>query len=268
MRESDRPFRAIDTHAHFGTFGRDSGLIRDHIARGSPDLVVRWARQQGIRLTFVSALRALVPSGGDPRAGNMEATKAVERFPDDLRFWAVLDPVRESDFSGVEDLLAHPQCVGIKIHPIEHCYDIRDHGTRIFSFAAEHDVIVQSHSGEKGCWPMDYVPLADAFPSLRLILSHLGCGEDGRVDHQVRAVRAARHHNIWTDTSSQQSLRVGLIEWALGEIGSDRILFGSDVPCYFTASQFVRIASAEFTEADKQAIFWDNAVSLFHLALD
>lgn len=256
---------AIDTHAHFGSLDRGSGSLEDRLSVGSPEIVVRKAREAGIRLTFCSPLKALVPDGGDVIAGNAGAARAVEAFPNDLRFWFVLDPKRDDSFVQARDLLSHPQCVGIKIHPIEHRYDILEHGDRIFSFAVEHGAIVQSHSGEKGSWPMDFVPFADALPNVRLIVSHLGCGSDGRLDHQVRAVAAAKHHNIWTDTSSMQSLRFGLIEWAVGEIGSDRILFGSDTVCYSCAAQVARIAFADISKADKQAIFTDNAVALFDI---
>lgn len=113
---------------------------------------------------------------------------------------------------------------------------------------------------------MDYVPFADRFPEVRLIVSHLGHGADGVWDHQVRAIESCKHHNIWTDTSSQMSLLCGLIEWAVGRVGFERILFGTDAPLYSTAAQLARIVHAELPDTVKQAILRDNAVSLFRLS--
>ncbi len=263
----DRLCNAVDVHAHFGQSVLGAPSLLGQPPEGTPARVVARARAAGVRLTFVSALQALWPRGaGNPIQGNLAAVRAVDEFPEDLRFWCVLSPKQEETFAQARELLTHPRCIGLKVHPVEHRYEIREFGTRIFEFAAERGAIVQSHSGEPGSWPADFVPLADAFPTVRLILSHLGCGADGLLDHQVRAVKAARHHNIWTDTSSAQSMRADLIERAVALIGADRILFGTDSPLYSTGAQVARIALAELTEKEKAAIFRENAASLFGLA--
>ena len=46
-------------------------------------------------------------------------------------------------------MLAQPQCVGIKIHPEEHGYPIREHARAIFEFAARYHTVVLTHSSEQ-----------------------------------------------------------------------------------------------------------------------
>ncbi len=263
----DKKYQAIDVHAHFGYYSKicEQLGLPERFSTFPPELIVKCARQVRIRSTFVSALTALMPDGGDILAGNVEAVEAVQRFPDDLRFWVVLNPKQEETFGQTVKMLSNKLCIGIKIHPIEHEYNIREYGDRIFRFAVEHGAIVQSHSGQEGCWPMDFVPFANEFPSLRLIVSHLGCGEppDVRLDHQMRAIEAAEHHNVWTDTSSGKSMFAGLIEWAVEESGSDRIFFGTDAGGYSQAAQHARIVYADISEEDKRAILWGNANALF-----
>ncbi|HRU95672.1 MAG TPA: amidohydrolase family protein [Anaerolineae bacterium] len=266
--EQQTGFKAVDVHAHFGGVAKGKNPVYDLLVRGSPEQVVTWARSQGIKLSFVSSIPALTQCAGQPQIGNAEAVKAAAQFPDALRFWATLNPTQPDSFGDVEDLLAHPLCVGIKIHPPEHQYEILEFGEETFSFAARRGTVIQTHSGDKGAWPMDFVPFADRFPNVRLILSHLGHGADDVWDHQVRAIEACKHRNIWTDTSSQMSVLRGLIEWAVGRIGPERILFGSDAPCYNTAAQLARIVHADLPEAAKRAILWDNAASLFRLSSD
>ena len=262
-----RSCAAVDVHAHIGDYRSGGNDLMDRFCTAGPEMLVERARGTGIGLTFVSALGALMlDEGSDGYAGNLEAVRAAEAFPDDLRFWAVLNPERPRTVDQARELLSHPGCVGIKIHPVQHSYEIRERGDGIFEFAAEHSAIVQSHSGEPGSWPMDFVPFADRYPTVQLILSHLGCGADGKLDHQVRAVKAAKHRNIWTDTSSQTSILPGLIEWAVQEIGSDRVLFGTDSPCYFSAAQHARITHAEIDDGAKQAILRGNATRLFGLS--
>ncbi len=56
-----------------------------------------------------------------------------------------------------------------------------------------------------------------------------------------------------------------LVEWAVEEIGADRILYGTDTPLYSAEMQRARIDHAEISEADKKLILRDNAVTLLDL---
>ena len=54
-----------------------------------------------------------------------------------------------------------------------------------------------------------------------------------------------------------------LIEWAVAEIGADRILFSTDTPVYHTAMQRARIDQDDLSESDKKKILRDNAMGLW-----
>ncbi|MFM8219421.1 MAG: amidohydrolase family protein, partial [Planctomycetaceae bacterium] len=104
---------------------------------------------------------------------------------------------------------------------------------------------------------------ADEFPEIRLILAHIGHGGDGDYSHQVRGVQASRRGNVWADTSSARSITPGLIEWAVREVGPERVLFGSDTPLYHCGMHRARIELAEIPAAQRQMILRDNALTLF-----
>ncbi len=255
---------AIDVHAHFGPYDRGMGGLSDRLMCGDIEVVRRRAKNAGIILSVVSALRALMPYGGDVLRGNEDARRAAEEHAD-IRFWAVLDPREASIFPQVEGLLSHPRCAGIKIHPHAHYYDIRDYGDAVFAFANEHDALILTHSGDPGSYPEDFVPFANRYPTVTVILAHLGNSDDGSLSRQVDAVKRARHHNLWVDTSSARSMVSGLIEWAVADAGPERILFGTDTPLYSAACQKARIESAEIDEAAKRAILQKNGARLLHL---
>lgn len=253
---------AIDVHGHFGPYDRGANGLTDRLMSADIAVVRRRARAAGIGLTVVSATRALIPYGGDVARGNADARAAAEAY-DDIRFWAVLDPRRAESFGQVAELLAHPRCAGIKIHPAAHEYEIRAHGEAVFAFAAEHRALVLTHSGDPGSFPEDFIPFADRHsPGVTLILAHLGNSADGLVIRQVRAAQHALHGNVYIDTSSARSMMSGLIEWAVDEIGADRLLFGTDTPLYFAGAQKARIDQAEITDEAKRLILRDNAVRL------
>jgi len=225
---------AIDVHAHIGAYrNAQHDRINGFYSADAREIVCR-ARRAHTCLTVVSPLKALMPRrGSDPVTGNEDAARIVAET-DGLLQWVVLDPCTPRTYEQAAAMLQLPKCLGIKIHPEEHGYPIREYGQALFAFAAQQGAVVQSHSGEANSLPEDFVPFANAFPEVRVLLSHLGCSEDGDLTHQVRAIQAARHGNIWTDTSSAMSITPGLLEWAVAEVGAERILFGSDSPCYFT----------------------------------
>lgn len=101
------------------------------------------------------------------------------------------------------------------------------------------------------------------------MLAHLGngTGADGRLDLQVRAVQAARHGNLWIDTSSARGILPRLVESAVHEVGAERLLFGSDTPLYHVAMHRERIEYAEIPAAAKEQILFRNALDLFNLDL-
>jgi predicted TIM-barrel fold metal-dependent hydrolase len=252
---------AIDVHGHFGPYDNGARTLSDGWRSQGIEVVRRWAAAAGIACTIVSASRALMPYRGDVLRGNDEAREAAEAH-DDVRFWAVLDPRVPRSFRQVDELLGHPRCKGIKIHPTLHEYEIRDRGGAVFELAAARRTTILTHSGGPGSFPEDYVELANRYPTVNLILAHLGHSADGSVTRQVHAIQRAEAGNLYVDTSSAMSITPGLIEWAVAEVGAERILFGTDSPLYFPAAQKARIDYAEIDEVAKRAILRENAARL------
>ena len=262
---STETIQAIDVHAHLGTYAFNNELHRRFMT-GDAERVVSLAARARTECTVVSHMQAFFPQDAQDVAGANEAAASLaEASGGRLRFWAVLDPANAKNFDQVEELLRHPCCAGIKVHPEQHTYMIADYGQAIFSFAAKAGAVVQSHSGEQRSLPADFVPFADAFPEVNLIISHLGCGWDDDLSHQVRAIAASKHGNIYTDTSSARSITPCLLEWAVSEVGADHILYGTDSPLYFAPMQRARIDHAEISDEEKGMILRGNAERLLGL---
>lgn len=255
--------KAIDVHGHFGKYDRGAGGLRDQMMSGSIEVVRRRAQAADICLTVVSAIHAFIPYGGDVLRGNDEAREVSERYSD-IRFWVVLNPRIRETYRQVESFLTHPRCKGIKIHPTDHGYEIRDYGDEIFEFAASHGTLIMTHSGCPGSFPEDFIYFANRYPQVSLILAHLGNSVDGTLSRQVHVLKGTRNGNVYIDTSSAMSIYSGLIEWAVSEVGAQHLIFGTDTPLYFTACQKARIEYAEIGEGDKRAILFENAAGLLH----
>lgn len=259
---------AIDVHGHYGAYHCGKDDLVNELMTGDGNVVAERAWRANIRLTIVSPLEALLPRGkGDAVSGNRNAARIVAQTPGLLQY-VVIDPRRTETYGQAEEMLRLPKCVGIKIHPEEHIYPINDHGAAIFEFAAKHKAVVLSHSSERNSMAADLVDWANRFPEMKLILAHIGCGWDNDYTHQVRGIQKSRHCNVFADTSSARSITPNLIEWAVRQVGAERILFGTDTPLYVAAMQRVRIDQAELSDAEKKMILHENAEKVFDGRLD
>ncbi len=103
--------------------------------------------------------------------------------------------------------------------------------------------------------PEDIVILSKSFPKLKIIMAHLK-GIDIRGIIEIK-----NYENIYVDTSGAQPI-TGIVEYGVKKIGSERILFGSDV--YFPYGrdipvQLMAILGSNIKTKDKENILFRNA---------
>ena len=162
-----KQLQAIDVHGHYGRYYRDEfpDLVNRFMSASAKEVVAR-AREADIEITMVSPLLGLLPRGNpDTVAGNKEAARVIPKTKGLLQ-WVIVNPLQPATYEQARRMLSMPTCAGIKIHPEEHCYPIRQHGRKLFSFAREQRAIVLTHSGEKNSWPIDFIPFANQFPEI------------------------------------------------------------------------------------------------------
>ena len=249
---------AVDTHCHirYALLETLKPIPISKIMQEGPYYTAYWNEllqmEQAAKIStvFASPMEALVDLADTVQA-NEDMFRLVQDIPN-LYQWVVIDPRNDSTFEQADRMLKSKKCVGMKLHPRLHGYTLAEYGEKIFSFADERSAIVQMHYGRE-----DYVGLADSFPNATFIVAHLG----GAL--HIDAVKNAKYRNIYTDTSGMDSLRNKLIEYAVSQIGSDRILFGTDT--YSAGAQRGRIEYALISEQDKENILLNNAKRLFGL---
>ena len=165
--------------------------------------------------------------------------------------WVVIDPRQEETYRQAERMLPHPKVLGIKIHPTYHEYDILDHADALFSFAEKHGAVMLMHPQHIPEMPA----FCDKYPGMKLIIAHL------RTEEFVNAVKAAKHGNLYVDTSGGSGTSNNVIEYAVEQVGSEKILFGTDTNSF--AYSYPRIALANISYEDKENILYKNAQRLF-----
>ena len=166
-------------------------------------------------------------------------------------FWTVLDPLDKNSYLQAEKMLKSPKCLGIKIHSVCHNYDILEYGSEIFDFANGMKAWILMHNDKILSMPA----LADDNPDMKLIIAHLGT-----LDH-IEAIKKAKHGNIYTDTSGMASNKNNIIEYAVENVGAEKIFFGTDT--YSCGFQKGRIEYAGISDDEKERILYKNAKENF-----
>jgi predicted TIM-barrel fold metal-dependent hydrolase len=168
--------------------------------------------------------------------------------------------------------LDRPGFVGIKIHPSFHQVWPEDPRYEpIWKFAAENDLPILTHSWavsdynpvQKFSTPDCFAQCVERFPQVNLILGHAGGRYEG---HLAAADLAKQYPNVHMDTSGD-CYSFGFIEWMVGQVGADRILFGSDMNWIDPRTHLARIYDADITLEEKRSILGDNACRLYKLAV-
>ena len=104
--------------------------------------------------------------------------------------------------------------------------------------------------------PSDIACLAQKHPELKIVMAHLnGCGFRGIQDIK-------RLPNVCIDTAGSGA-EDGYLEYALKELGPDRILYGSDYPGRDFAVQLARIDSVALAPETRRKLLGENAVRIF-----
>ena len=245
--------KAINIHSHFNHGATDDKVVSDFCR-----LDLDFLKKEGERLNIVAMAACSFASVLNPRSVIDENYYFAEVCANDDYFyqWVVVDPRNKNTYTQALKLSKSKKCLGIKIHSCLHEYDIMKYIDELLNFANGYELVVMMHPDHI----KDVAKKMNDYPNVKLIIAHIGSTE------HIDAIKNAKHRNIYTDTSGIASSQNNIIEYAVKELGSDRILFGTDT--YSAAFQLGRILFAEISEEDKQNILYNNAKKLFSINME
>lgn len=248
--------KAIDIHSHYNTKSIYDTQTSE-IYRADIDFLHNSMVTANIEKIFCSTFSSVISSQDIVKENDYNYLMAAKYHW--LYQWVVIDPDNQDTFKQAEEMLKNKKCIGIKIHPVYHNYSIKEKGEKIFSFAQKNNAVVLMHPPyyDSHNEMYDLVPLANNFGNVKMIVAHLGSLE------HVDIMQKAKYNNIFTDTSGIASSKNYIIEYAVKQIGSERILFGTDT--YAAGFLRGRIEYAMISDNDKKNILCDNTKKLFNL---
>ncbi len=241
----------IDLHAHLGP----TGIM--HIPASNPENMIRMMDLCGIDKTVLSPI---VGIDADIVLGNDIMLETIRVYRGRLYGACLVNghyPELSLDelhrcFSSDDDVKM------IKIHPFSTFCNMKDERMKnIYRFASDRKLVVLVHT-----W-LDNDPygnqdifagIAKDYPDIKWIMGHSG-GSHG----SFHAVELAKESdNIFLDTTLSTA-PAGQIEFFVSEIGSERIIFGTDDPYLDPRPQIGRVGLARITHQDGVNIFSANA---------
>ena len=176
-------------------------------------------------------------------------------------------PESEELESELERLIDH-DIKGIKIHPEYMPYYIDDQiWDKVFALCEEMGIFVVTHAGfdfispdRIAASPERIARVLDRHPSLTMVAAHLGANQFWK---DVRHILCGRD-NLYFDTAILHRYKADpiLTKEIILAHGTDKVLFGSDMPWSEPENELGFIRSLGFDPEDEKKILGDNAQKL------
>ncbi len=249
----------VDVHVHALPKGNREDVL--------PELV-RQCRINGVSLGLVSIGWKIsqYPDEEEVRRSNEEAQGFVSRSGGLFRHLAYLNP-QNANWREELDRYVEEGAVGIKLWTSLKEPDGKlDNAAALLRRAGEKGLSVLIHTWQVTGGPIDgeitvpeFAQLAERCPNTNLVAAHSG----GNWRHTIGVLRD-RLPNAHLEVSGYYPEK-GLLEALAGDVGAERVLFGSDLAGRTQASQIAKVVFADISDEEKELILGGNAARLFGL---
>jgi predicted TIM-barrel fold metal-dependent hydrolase len=239
----------FDIHAHIGATKFADKFITAETILGMMD---NSGIDKAILLPTISTGRVMPSS-------IME--KEVQKAPERLVGFSLVNPKDPDAVKDFEDAVINHGAKGLKIHPVYMALAADDE-TWVYPLvekAAQLKVPVMFHSGEPPfATPWQIGLVAQDFPLATIIMEHMGC--DAMVYTDAAIKMAKRAENLILGTTGV--VYDFPITKAVNSIGSDRVVFGSEMPMNNPAHEIQKIMCTKLTEKEKEKILGLNMLRI------
>lgn len=216
-----------------------------------------------ISTVIVSGIAKQYPDEAEIEAHNRDIARFKKEQPKLVEGYVYANPRHTNAVDVVRRGIEDDGMVGLKLWIAAYCDD-----PIVFPLVEtciEYDVPILLHAFKKSVNQLPdettgvhVASLAKRYPEAKLIMAHFG----GNCYHGIKAIRDTP--NVWTDFSGSLFGR-DEIDYAVEQLGTERIVFGSDMPGCSFITNYAQIEEADLTPQQRQDIYRNNAVKLFKL---
>jgi uncharacterized protein len=256
-----KDFKIIDTHIHLGKY---TGSFINTDYEDEQTRVFRSLNYDKIVFTHNSFF-------ADLDQGMKNTLLFLKKNPDFAYAYVVYNPhYIEKSVKIIEDNFGKNNIIGVKIHPEDHQVYITDERyEKLWKIAVEKNIPVLSHTWNPNV-ASKLQKYADAclfenvirkHPGLRVILGHAGA-KDYYYHNVISMLKNNPGRQIFVDTAGD-ILYNGMLETFVKEIGSEKILFGTDSPWTDPVLTVSYVLESVISHRDRENIFYNNSAGLF-----
>jgi predicted TIM-barrel fold metal-dependent hydrolase len=222
--------------------------------------MLAYADRLGIeRLVF---FLGLPPHARDPTpeqlvAANNQVLEAIEPWGQRAFGFVYVNPNQvEASLEEMDRCIRNGPMVGVKLWVAKHCNAVEldpiiRRATELKAVVFQHTWLNATGNLPGESTPMDMAVLAARHPDACLICGHAG----GDWERGIRAIRP--FSNVFLGISGFDPT-AGIVEMAVRELGSDRIMYGSDAGGRSLASQLAKVLGADVPRRAKEKILAGN----------
>jgi hypothetical protein len=241
----------IDGHVHIGS----SQCLQ---MEADAETLIGYADRVGFDRIFVTHVTALYY---EMREGNDLLGKDLARYGDRLLGYVTI-PTHRLGRVAVEEIRrcqeTYGMC-GVKMYSHPESQVSEASSTPILEIAAELHMPILGHFTPDEC-----DALMTRVPEVRVVMAHMGGQPYAKGNWHLAVEVAMRHPNLQLDTASSQ-IDNGQIEYAVEQLGPERIHFGTDMPLLDPWVQRAKVEGAEISEEAKAMIMGGNLQRLLGL---
>jgi predicted TIM-barrel fold metal-dependent hydrolase len=241
-----------DVHTHL--YGVDGRTPEERMTA-----LVRFADRMGVERVCVYMGFPFLqdPTPAQLREQNDQCLKGIAHYHDRaFGFVYVSGNHPEASVREIDRCMKDGPMVGVKIWVARRCGE--KELDLIISRATELNAPILQHTWFKATGnfpgestPLDLMTLAARHPKATLICGHTG----GDWQLGVRAIRAST--SLYADTGGSDPT-TGFVEYAVKELGADRVLYGSDAGGRGFASQLAKVQGAAIPDDAKAKVLGGN----------
>jgi predicted TIM-barrel fold metal-dependent hydrolase len=154
---------------------------------------------------------------------------------------------------------------GVKLHPRAQDFDPLD--KKFFPLYEEIErsgkpllVHTRLRAGNPNTDPVRISSLAPLFPGLSIVMAHFA----ELSDEAFKAIK--KYDNLYTETSIQSETNVKIAKFTK-MVGSNKVLFGSDVPYSDQGIELMKVMKAQMSDDERDDILYKNAERLLKMHL-
>jgi predicted TIM-barrel fold metal-dependent hydrolase len=240
----------IDMHGHYGHF---KGI---YFPGPCADGMLRMMDRAGVASIVCSSHASLV----DSERGNREMAQVVREHPGRFYAYRTVNPnYPEQVQSEIERFPHDPGFVGFKFHPSGNFYPLTgDNYLPALEYAHQHALLVLSHSWGLSQYdsPQMFAEVAPKYPQATFLMGHSGYGE-----WDAAFAVAREHPNVYLELTAAYKV-AGIIERMVKEVGSHKVLFGTDLPWFDPHYCIGCVCFSHITDEDRRDILHRNAERL------